>query len=151
MLDLTPLHALYQTVYPTDQESLAHPLVVLAQLRRRSSKRKHGTQQQGEIEWVVALGAQAGEGAAKDEWWEVRLSEKDVDELVHVSRGLVVTRWRGGGELTFDVTGQVERAAIATENFPPKIREAWLGGNLDVQGFEATPVEMRSGLEVRPL
>ncbi|GAA5934627.1 hypothetical protein JCM1841_001786 [Sporobolomyces salmonicolor] len=54
-LDLKPLHNLYQTVEPSDSGDSPHPLIVLAQLQR--SERLNASAGKGDVEWVIALGA----------------------------------------------------------------------------------------------
>ncbi|GAA6009269.1 hypothetical protein JCM10207_004329 [Rhodosporidiobolus poonsookiae] len=148
-LDLLPLHNLYQTISPSSHPDLPHPLLALAQLRRKPpSKRAQGDQAQGgqaqgEVEWVVALGGkgkalsapEAGAGAGKkrkaatsvpDEWWEASLCAREVDELMQ----------------------QVDGSAITPEAMVRRVKAKWMEGCLDVTGYEGPGPEHRGGIEL---
>ncbi|GAA5975287.1 hypothetical protein JCM11641_005921 [Rhodosporidiobolus odoratus] len=146
-LDLLPLHNLFQTVSPSSNPELPHPLLALAQLHRKpptKSSTSDGTQL-GEVEWIVALGgkgpADLPEGpmaderkgkkrklplAAPDEWWEARLCGKEVEELVT----------------------QVKGRAIAPEAMVGRIKSRWMEGQLDVQSCEGPGAPARGGVEL---
>lgn len=106
VLDLRPLHQVYQTLDPATTEPLAHPLVCISELRRRPPPKRSaratsaqvgsldGATELGEVEWVLMIG---GEGLVKgepeqkskkkletgpEEWWKACLCGREVEELM---------------------------------------------------------------------
>jgi len=95
VLDLKRLHGLYQVIGNIDGTELDDPLVCLAQVHRRPPSSRSGSPDPlnlGDVEWVVAIGAQAPSTSAPatkrrrkqgpaDVWWEARLCGREVDDL----------------------------------------------------------------------
>ncbi|GAA5844058.1 hypothetical protein JCM11251_003011 [Rhodosporidiobolus azoricus] len=148
-LDLTPLHNLFQTVDPASHPNLPHPLLCLAQLRRKTrSKRARtadgaggGGSEVGEVEWVVAVGGkgqQPDEDAEKvgkkrkvaaasepEEWWEASLCEKEVEDLM-----------------------ELEGCAIQAQEMVKRVKAAWCAGDMQINSYGGPGLENRGGLEL---
>ena len=94
-LEFKPLHDLYQVLESAGSADLDHPLVCVAQVQRRPPSSRSSSPDPlnlGDIEWVVAIGAQAPSTSAPatkrrrkqgptDVWWEARLCGREVDDL----------------------------------------------------------------------
>lgn len=76
---LHSLHGLHQVVHATANPEL-EPFVALAQLRRRPSAK--GKEKEGDVEWVVCIGA-VGEGS-QDKWWHSTHSLQEVEAIIDV-------------------------------------------------------------------
>jgi len=71
MLNLRPLHNLYQTISPASLLEEDEPLIAISQLERK------GKQPAGEIQWVIGLWTKAEE----EIWWETRLNAEGIEDL----------------------------------------------------------------------
>jgi len=71
MLNLRPLHNLYQSISPASLLEEDQPLIAISQLERK------GKQPSGEIQWVIGLGTKGEE----EIWWETRLNGEEIEDL----------------------------------------------------------------------
>ncbi|KAI5477558.1 hypothetical protein MNV49_006146 [Pseudohyphozyma bogoriensis] len=110
---LKKLHDLRQVIFPSSHPSLAQPLVAFSFLERASSSGEgKGKAKEGEVQWVVAVGAKRRKGG-KEQWWQSKLGVEDVDGLVHA-----------------------EGSAVTGVKLVERMREAWLAGELNVKGYD---------------
>lgn len=94
MLDLKPLHRLYQQLIPSSHPELPHPLIALAELTRKPSS---SNGELGALEWVVGLGGKSQQPqaaatqkkgrkrrdpTADDEWWEAKMGQEEVEAWI---------------------------------------------------------------------